>query len=287
MALSLFAPPGLGWQRDLPDWRDWTPAHMQVRAWFDRLAPPELSDAPTRIDLREYFLPATDPQRLNASTAFACVGLFEYFQARVHGALGRRAPLFLYKVTRKLLRQTGDTGAPLRATLRALVRFGVPLAEHCSADIEHFDHEPDPFLYGFSDEFRAIRYLRLDARNADGGRTLATVKAFLAAGLPCAFGFCVPASLSRESDIPYRVAFDGILGGNAAVVVGYDDRRIRSTVGALLIRTSWGSEWGEEGYGWLPYAYIEQQLAADFWTIIRPDWLESGEFDRPRAVPSE
>ena len=37
-----------------------------------------------------------------------------------------------------------------------------------------------------------------------------------------------------------------------------------------------------EGYGWLPYAYVEEQLAADFWTVISDEWLDSDEFLRPR-----
>ena len=68
----------------------------------------------------------------------------------------------------------------------------------------------------------------------------------------------------------------------AAVAVGYDDdRRVRSEKGALMIRVSWGAAWGKRGYGWLPYRYIREQMAADFWTLLKPDWLASGEFERP------
>lgn len=69
------------------------------------------------------------------------------------------------------------------------------------------------------------------------------------------------------------------------MAVGYDNaRRVRSTKGALRVRMSWGEDWGEGGYGWLPYAYVERGLAVDFWTLLRPDWLASGEFLRPAEI---
>ena len=70
----------------------------------------------------------------------------------------------------------------------------------------------------------------------------------------------------------------------AVVAAGYDDRRLRGTRGALLIRNSWSSEWGDAGYGWLPYAYVEECLANSFWTLVSAEWLGSGEFQRPGVV---
>jgi C1A family cysteine protease len=67
------------------------------------------------------------------------------------------------------------------------------------------------------------------------------------------------------------------------IAAGYDDRWLRGSRGALLVRSSWGSEFGENGYGWLPYAYVEEHLAADFWTLFHPDWITSGEFDLPEV----
>jgi C1A family cysteine protease len=108
------------------------------------------------------------------------------------------------------------------------------------------------------------------------------VRLYLAAGFPFLFGFPVYSTLSAAADIPFPTAFDRGCGGQAVLAVGYDDnRRIHSTKGALLIRSSWGEGWGEGGYGWLPYAYVEKQLAVDFWTLLEPGWLASGEFLDP------
>ena len=46
------------------------------------------------------------------------------------------------------------------------------------------------------------------------------------------------------------------------------------TTGALLIRNSWGTA----GYGWLPYEYVLKGLAIDFWSILKKEWVDTGEF---------
>jgi C1A family cysteine protease len=131
-------------------------------------------------------------------------------------------------------------------------------------------------------EFRSLTYWRLDARNSAGTQSLARIRSFLAAGFPIVFGFPVTSLGLENADIPYRPDTEPVIGGQAVVAVGYDDRRFNVTRGALLIRNSWGTSWGEQGYGWLPYEYVVEKLAVDFWTAMRPDWVDSGEFHRPR-----
>jgi hypothetical protein len=42
-----------------------------------------------------------------------------------------------------------------------------------------------------------------------------------------------------------------------------ETRRLPEGKGALLVRNSWGTAWGDQGYGWLPYAYVRDELAVD------------------------
>jgi C1A family cysteine protease len=52
----------------------------------------------------------------------------------------------------------------------------------------------------------------------------------------------------------------------------------------MLLRSSWGSQWGDNGNGWLPAAFIRKQLARDFWSIVSDDWMDSGELLMPSIV---
>ena len=113
------------------------------------------------------------------------------------------------------------------------------------------------------------------------------------------FGFTTYSSLFNKKTvktgkIPYPTIGEKMLGGHAVVAVGYDDNKVIDhpkdklikdcnknfpTQGAFLIRNCWGEDWGKDGYGWLPYEYVLQGLATDWWSLLKNEWIEERQFE--------
>ncbi len=283
------AMPAMGWLPDLPDIRDYTPEHDAVGKMLKNAnVDKPLPSLPAFVDLRPWCSPVEDQGQLGSCTANAGVGVVEYFERRAFGKFIDASRLFLYKTTRSLMHATGDTGAYLRTTMGALALFGVPPEEYWPYNIANFDCDPGAFSYSFAQNYQAIQYLRLDPPGTARGALLNSIKSYLSAGLPSMFGFTVYSSIAQvgaSGAIPFPCPRERVVGGHAIVAVGYNDGlQIRNpncgstSQGALLIRNSWGTGWGDHGYGWLPYDYVLKGLAEDWWVLLKNEWIETGQF---------
>jgi len=277
---------GMGWMRDLPDYRDLLVESPEIQTIRDKSKKVKKAFklTPKAVDLRPWCPPIEDQEDLGSCTANAGVALLEYFQLRVFGKHLDASRLFLYKVTRNLSGWTGDQGAYLRTTMKAMVLFGVPPETYWPYYTPDFDMEPSAFCYAFAQSYQTIKYYRLDPPGQSTDLTLETVKKSLAADLPPMFGFSVYSSFPPMGDgkgeIPFPGPGDYLDGGHAVVAVGFDDKKkIGQDTGALLIRNSWGPDWGVEGYGWLPYRYVQAGLAVDFWSLIDSEFTDTELFD--------
>ncbi len=294
----------MGWLHDYPDFRDFTTEKSEIPVKLKELGQKESIKSmlkkvgvdnplkarpPLSVDLRAWCSPIENQSTIGSCTAHAGVGIVEYFERRAFGKHIDASRLFLYKVTRNMLHWTGDTGAFLRTTMGALALFGVPPEEYWPYIIANYDHEPSAFCYAFAQSYQAIMYFRYDPPGTAKNLLLARIKAYLAGGIPSMFGFTVYNSISQAAStgkIPYPTPRESILGGHAIVAVGYDDKiKIRNTnfggtetKGAFLIRNSWGTGWGDAGYGWLPYEYVLNGLAVDWWSVLKNEWINTGNF---------
>lgn len=252
---------------------------------------------PASMDLRTWCSPIEDQLALGSCTAQAGVGLIEYYERKAFGTHINASRLFLYKVTRNLLGWDGDYGAYMRTTMGAMALFGVPPEKYWpytdrkapgSSGERTFNEEPPAFLYAFADNFKAISYFRLDPTGTNVNTLLTRIKAYLSARMPAFFGFTVYSSINQAGttgEIPFPSSVDSAVGGHGIVAVGFDDAKQitnkannKKTKGALLIRNSWGTGWGDKGYGWLPYDYVLKGLARDWWTLFKMDYVATKQF---------
>ncbi len=291
---------GLGWIPDFPDLRDYTENTAAVRVILEPTGFPaggrrgtgkrKKSGPPGVVDLRAWASPVEDQGRLGSCTAQAGAGVIEYYERKSFGRHIEASRLFLYKVTRNLMKMKGDTGAYLRSTIGAMVLFGAPPEEYWpyTDDGKKFDEEPPAFCYAFAQNYQTITYFRHDPPGSAPAEVLDRLKTYLAAGHPAMFGFTVYNSIEQAATtglVPFPSDREGIEGGHAVVAMGYDDSLIianahggAETRGALLVRNSWGRSWGQAGYGWLPYEYVLRGLAEDFWSVLKKEWLDTGLF---------
>lgn len=69
-------------------------------------------------------------------------------------------------------------------------------------------------------------------------------------------------SVSETGIVPIPQPGEQCMGGHAVLIVGYDNIKK-----CLIVRNSWGESWGDKGYFYLPYEFIDKRLAFDFWVL--------------------
>lgn len=283
---------GTGWLPPYPDLRDYTVDTKEIKAMSKLLGlgGAKMPGLPAAVDLKAWCSPVENQLNLGSCSAHAGMGVVEYYERRAFGKHIDGSRLFLYKTTRNLMQVTGDSGAWLRTVMGAIALCGIPAEKYWPYNVPAFDNEPNAFVYAIADNYEGINYFSHDpiGANVPGATVLASVKNYLAAGIPSMFGFWGFDSFNNTNvagGIPYPCPGEQVRWGHAIVAVGYDDaKKIKNTkcnietTGALLIRNSWGTGWGVGGYGWLPYQYVVNKLALDFWSLLSMKWIDSDKF---------
>ena len=191
----------------------------------------------------------------------AAIGFLRYKDPLLEDWVPARLLLYLLaRIKEKTVKE--DVGAQIRDVIKAAGETGtVPESEYPYI-ISKFADLPSDALLQSAAKHKTYDYFRVNWED------LNEVKGCLAAGFPIVFGFTV-----FKDFMSRRMEQTGIMempkdrkrneGGHAVLAVGYDD-----SMGAILVRNSWGEKWGIHGNFWMPYDYVtDPTLSDDFWTI--------------------
>lgn len=246
-------PFGLGWRPDLPDFRD----HR-----FSALLA-TLQILPPKVDLRAQCPPVVHQGQIGSCTgcAVASAHLFDQMkQTAAHPFQPSR--LFIYYNERSMENTVSvDAGAYIRDGLKSIAKQGVCPETTWPYIESKFAARPPKTCYEDALFHQAIEYSRID-------QNLNQQRGCIAGGYPFVFGFTVYDSFMSDAVeatgiVPLPSQGESSPGGHAVMAVGYDDAAQR-----FIVQNSWGVDWGDKGYFYMPYSYlIDTDLAADFWCV--------------------
>lgn len=213
---------------------------------------------PVKVDLAPKCSPVEDQGQIGSCTAQSVAGLLEFNQKKKM----EHSRFFIYWNERVMEGTTDeDAGATLRSGMKVIHQLG-------SCDEKLWEHKEDNLFTAPPKKcFTAAKKNKIKQYTRVGGH-INSMKTILASGVPFVFGFAVyssfmTAKVAKSGVMPMPKSHDSMLGGHAVMAVGYDDKKKM-----VKIRNSWGVGWGQKGYFYMPYEFIDDSdFCDDFWMI--------------------
>ena len=234
-----------GWKKQKEDVRDFKFTHNFT-----------VENLPSSTDLRPKMPPVYDQGQLGSCTANSIAGLVEYDNPNL-----TPSRLFIYYNERAMEGTISqDAGANIRDGIKTINTIGVCSEKTVPYDITKFAKKPTKKAFTEALKNKSVKYYAVNQTELD-------IIAALASGFPIAFGFEVKQSFESaevaKTGIYQPKAHETILGGHAVEIAGNDGINRM-----FLIRNSWGTGWGLQGYFWMSYEEVlNAKVSSDFWVI--------------------
>ena len=227
--------------KDRPDKRDYL-----MRAYLP------VGKIPLKVDYTKKMSPVRDQGEEGTCVGFAgAVGMKEYQEKIDYGKLVKLSPRFLYEETRKVDGIYEAEGITIRSALKILANKGV-----CQEKYWPYKSKKITGAVKDAKKFKVKTYARI--------LNLNELRRSIAKKGPCIIGIAVFEGMQETitGRVPMPKQSSVYYGGHAICPIGYDDKKK-----LIKFKNSWGLKWGEKGYGYLPYTYIENFML-DAWSSI-------------------
>ena len=219
--------------------------------------------ASTSIDLRSNFTAIRNQGQVGSCLSHALASIYEYF-LRCNGLPSPDlSEMFLYYNSRAVEgRENLDEGSTLQASMKTLAEQGI-------CDEREWPYVPEKFSVKPSEAAYQDALTRKVKTSLNVALDVETIKSALEDGFPVAVcvnlyesfttgirGFIpLPSGEEKRSDEH---------GRHAMVICGYSDEEK-----VFIVRNSWGLDFGDSGYCYMPYSYIANSSLTNWAAIIK------------------
>ncbi len=222
---------------------------------------------PESIDLRGGFRPAQSQGSQGSCLAHSLTAIFEYAMKLSTNEELDLSEAFLYYNAREM-DTTGDVsvatdiGSRVRPAIESLAKYGLAQEVFCRYNEKDYTTKPSEEAYKDAAKRKLIKAMNV-------GLSSTAIKEALAEGYPVAVslslcnsfgsassGGYVPMPTEEEIEARESMPEDKKPRHtcHAMVVVGYSDELRR-----FIVRNSWGADWGDNGYCYIPYEYMDHE----------------------------
>lgn len=236
----------LGCIKDPEDERDWK---------ITRMTAARAAVLPPSIDYTDKMSPVGNQGGEGSCVGFASVdGMKEYQEKSEWKKYKDLSVRYVYQNAKKIDELPDDEdGTYIRCAMKILDDRGV-CYEGCWPYIPNAPGEPCADADKQAEAFKADGYWRVDSIQA--------MKETLVANGPFVLGVLVFNGIFNAPGgvVPMPQSGEAYVGGHAICVVGYDDAK-----SWFKFKNSWGTGWGDGGYGYLSYDYVNTYIL-DAWS---------------------
>jgi C1A family cysteine protease len=243
-----------------------------------------------KVDLRPQFfqleLGVKNQGRRPSCAIFAIVSALEFQNAVATGKVEKFSEEYLSWAVRKTVQrlpaagstppapsegqEDADDGFALSEVVAALRAYGIPLQSSMpntfGSKIDAIE-EPPPAVIDEARNHQKVFVHQLPGR--DTATRLNNIVQTLNAGFPVAVGMAWP---------NYRTIRNGYLNGqipmansgHAVTLVGYMSTTGHLEDAVFIFKNSWGTDWGQGGYGTVTYGYLSKHLSDAVLLEIQP-----------------
>ncbi|MCY1020129.1 C1 family peptidase [Pyxidicoccus sp. MSG2] len=223
-------------------------------------------ELPARVDLSGKLPPPGDQGNQSSCVGWAVAYALKSYQEKVEEGWGLTgsgggvdaqhvfSPAFIYNQ----INHGQDRGSLFSEALDLMAQQGAATLADMPYDARDFQSAPGGAARANAKRFKIETWRRIGVSDLRG------IKGQLHAGFPVLIGAKVDQGFTqmRQGSV-WSSSSGGVLGGHAMALVGYDDARR-----AFKLINSWGSGWGDQGYGWVAYEHfpsvvVEAYVAKD------------------------